>query len=252
MLRPVTQGRQAQPQAPREAAGARLEAKRTQVSLSLWPWAELARRHGLPIERLAELAGIRVADLRDPGVRFTQAAADRVAELVCAHAGPDAPIEAAEIAEAGHFALFELLARTAPNVGRALAQGCRFFFLLHGDVRCVHRVEPDGGHQLRLVMPPDFVIHRGFTEFTFAMCTTSMRREAEQPAIEPLEVHFRHSARLDRTAYDRVFGPNVKFDMLEDQIRFSAAVVSLPLTRKNPTLHAAALHAAKDFLRMRK
>jgi hypothetical protein len=213
---------------------------------------ELARRHGLPIEQLAELAGVRVADLRDPGVRFTQPAANRIADLVCERVGPDAGIKAAEMVEAGHFALFELLARTAPNVGHALAEGSRFFSLIHADVRCVHRVEPDGSHQVRLVLAPDLALHHGFTELTFAIWITSIRRETEQPTVEPCEVWFRHPAPADRAAYDRILGPHIEFGMPEDQIRFPAAVASLPLTRKNPTVHAAALQAARDFLRTHK
>jgi hypothetical protein len=247
----VTEGRPAETEALRDAGGA-VEHKRTLASLGLWPWVELARANGVPVEQLAELAGLRVADLRDPGVRFTQAAANRVAELVCERVGWDAGIKAAETVEAGHFALIELLARTAPNAGQAVVQGCRFFSLLHSEVRCVHRAEPDGNHLLRLVVPPGLVVHHGFVELTFAVWMISIRRETEQAALEPLEVCFRHVAPRDRTAYDRILGPRVKFGMPEDSMRFSAAFASLPLTRKNPTVHAAALQAAKDFVRTHK
>lgn len=249
----MTQGRQSESDALREPAGGRAESKGTQASLTLWPWVELGRRHGLPIDELADRAGVRVADLRDPGRRFTQSAANRIAELVCERAGQDAGIKAAEMVEAGHFALLELLARTAPTVGQALAQGARFFWLIHSRVRCLHRVEPDGSHMLRSVIPPDVFAHHGFAELTAAVWTTALRRETEQPALEPLQVCFRHPApQEDLSTYVRVLGPHVKFGMPEDRIRFSAAVSSLPLTRKNPTVHAAALKAASDFLRSRK
>ncbi|HKP59420.1 MAG TPA: AraC family transcriptional regulator ligand-binding domain-containing protein [Polyangiales bacterium] len=246
----MTQGRQSESDALREPAGGRVEPKGTQASLTLWPWVELGRRHGLPIAELADRAGVRVADLRDPGMRFTQPAANRIAQLVCESAGQDAGIKAAEMVEAGHFALIELLARTAPNVGRALAQGARFFSLLHSEVRCLHRVEPDGSHLLRSVIPPGLFTHHGFAELTMAVWTTGLRRETEQPSLEPLQVCFRHPApQEDLSTYARVLGPRVKFGMPEDRLHFSAAVASLPLTRKNPIVHAAALKAASDFLR---
>lgn len=252
MLDPMDHARRSESDATRDVASERAEASRPIASLALWPFVELARRSGLEVEELAELAGVRVADLRDPGMRCTQAAANRVAELVCARAGEDCGILAAETLEAGHFALFELLARTAPTVGQALGQAGRFFSLIHAEVRLAYRVEPDGTHLIRTVVPDELRIHDAYGQLVFAAFLINLRRETEQPDLTPLEVWFRQAEPRDKTSFVRVLGPKLRFDMSEERMRFAPQIAALQLTRKNATVHAAAVQAASDFLRTHK
>jgi hypothetical protein len=219
------------------------------ASIALWPWVALVCKHDLSIERLAELAHVSVAELRDPGRRFSQAIANQVAELAYQKAGGGAAMEAALTVEAGHFALLEILARTSPSVSAAIALICQFFPLIHDDVRLVHETRPDGVQRLQFVSPSSYVVHHGYVELMFAVLTLGMRRETEQPAVEPGEVWFEHRAPVDHRRFETVFGPRVRFDMPENHMLFDAHVAALPLARKNSDVHAAAVRAASDLLR---
>jgi Arabinose-binding domain of AraC transcription regulator, N-term len=218
------------------------------TGVGLWPWVELAGRHGLPLPELAQLVGVTVSELRDPDRRFDQSMANHVVELVCSRVGPDAGLAAALTAEAGQFALLEVLARTAPTIGLALAQVSRFFSLVHTGVDLQYQSQPDGAGVLRALLPHDYEVHHGFAEFVFGACLVTMRRETEQPSIVPLEVWLRRRAPPDRSLYDRVFG-RVLFDMSEDRMLLSRETVALALTRSNAEVHAAAVHGAKELVR---
>jgi hypothetical protein len=219
------------------------------ASIGLWPWVELGRRHGIPIERLAEVSGVRVAELRDPDARVAQAEANRIAELICQKHGPAAGIAAAQTVEAGHFTLFELLARTAPTLNDALVEGCRYFSLVHGDARLVYESPPTGPRVMRMITPETYAIHRGFIEQTFAVWMLGIRRETAQPFLTPAEVWFRHPSPQDTGPYEEVFGPSVRFGMPEDHIAFDRATTDVPLSRRNSELHAAAVDAARELTR---
>jgi hypothetical protein len=225
------------------------ERHETIAGIALWPWVALACKHDLSIERMAHLAQVSVAELRDPGSRFSQVIANRVAELAYQKAGGGAAMEAALMVEAGHFALIELLARTSPSVGAAMALTSQFFPLIHDDVSLLHETRPDGGLRLQFVPPSGYVVHHGYVELMFAVFMLAVRRETAQPAIDALEVWFEHRAPVDRRVFERVFGPHVRFDMPEHHILFDANVAAMPLARKNSDVHAAAVRAASDLLR---
>lgn len=232
-----------------EVVPAAAERHQTLVSYALWPWVALCSKLDLSIDRFAQLAHVSVAELRDPGSRFSQVVGNRAAELAFQHAGGGAAMEAALLVEAGHFALIELLARTSPNVREAMKLVCQFFRLIQDDSELQYELRPDGGLRLRFVPPAGFVVHHGYIELTFAVLMLAIRRESERPKAEPLEVWFTHHAPVDRRAFETVFGPRVRFDMPEHHILFDRKVAALPLSRKNSDVHAAAVRAAADLLR---
>jgi hypothetical protein len=223
--------------------------RETVTSMALWPWVSLGAKHDLPIERLAQLAQLTVAELRDPGGRFPQMIANRVAELAYQRAGCGAAMEAAKMVEPGHFTLLELLARTSPTVGRGLAMTCQYFTLVHDDVRLRHQVRHDGTHCCQFVVPSDYVVHHGYVELIFAVIVLGMRRESERTNAAPLEVWFEHAAPEDRSSFDALFQTDVRFDMPENHVLLDAQTAALPMVRKNSDLHAAAVRAAADLLR---
>jgi hypothetical protein len=103
--------------------------------------------------------------------------------------------------------------------------------------------------RLQFVSPSGYVVHHGYVELMFAVFVLAVRRETEQPAIEPLEVWFEHRAPVDRRAFETVLGPHVRFDMPDHHMLFDPHVAALPLARKNSDVHAAAVRAASDLLR---
>ena len=90
--------------------------ERTTASFGLWPWMQLAVSKGEKIDEFCRLAGIAESAVRDLGVRFSQPASNRVAQLAFAHFGSGAAMEAGLLVEAGQFALLELIVRSLPNV----------------------------------------------------------------------------------------------------------------------------------------
>jgi hypothetical protein len=220
----------------------------TTASFGVWPFAELARHHGLPIEQFCELAGIEPSALRDPNLRLAQSVANRVAELAQTHFGPDAGIAAAQTVEAGHFNLIELIARTAPTVADGLEHGCQFFPLVHAGGRLMLEVRSDGARALRWWPSPVHVVHPAYIELSFGVVLRGIRRETGQDSLEPTEVWFTHDAPPDDGLYHRVFGAGVKFAMPYACMAFSPKVSALPLTRKNSDVHAAATDVARELL----
>jgi hypothetical protein len=223
--------------------------RETVTSMALWPWVSLGAKHDLPIERLAQLAQLTVAELRDPGGRFSQVMANRVAELAYQRVGCGAAMEAAKMVEPGHFTLLELLARTSPTVGRGLAMTCQYFPLVHADVRLTHQVRHDGTHCCQFVSPSEYIVHHGYVELIFAVVVLGMRRETEQANAAPVEVWFEHSAPEDRSAFEALFKTEVRFGMPENHLLLDAQTAALPMVRKNSDVHAAAVRAAADLLR---
>jgi hypothetical protein len=220
----------------------------TTASFGLWPFVELLRRDHMPMERLCELTGIQVLQLRDPGVRFSQTAINRVIELAYQRLGTSAAMAAALTVEAGHFHLLELIARTAPRVVDGLIQGCRFFPLLHNGGQLLHEPADAGAQRVRWLPPSGYEVHRGCIELTFAVMILGMRRETGRPSITPSEVCFSHAAPTDMTLHQRILGQNISFGTKETYLLFDKRVASLPLTRKNSEVHAAAIRSAADAI----
>jgi hypothetical protein len=217
--------------------------ERTTASLGLWPWAQLAVREGLGIARFCALAGIAESALRDPAVRFSQPVSDRVAQLAFARFGPSAAMQAAQLIEAGHFQLLELIARSVPTVKEGLEQGCRFFPLLHDGGHLVFEPLAGGRAALRWEPPQSYAVHHGYIELTFAVALVGIRRETQEPSAAPDEVWFRHAAPDDRAQHARVLGVEPRFGMPEDHVVFGAELAERRLTRANPSVHRAAVEA---------
>lgn len=224
------------------------QGERTTSSLGVWPWAQLAVRKGIALERFCELADVQVSTLRDPEVRLSQADANRVAQLALSHFGPGAPLEAAVMIEAGHFNLLELIARSAPSVSAGLQQGCRFFPLLHdgGRLRC----EPLEGAAIALCWEPPggYEVHHAYVELAFAIAVLGIRRETGNAAIAPVELCFRHEASGDRARYAQVLGTAAEFGAQRDRVVFDRRVAGMPLVRGSTQVHAEAMRAAAELL----
>jgi hypothetical protein len=158
-------------------------------------------------------------------------------------------MEAAKTVEPGHFTLLELLARTSPTVSRGLAMTCRYFPLVHDDVRLTHQVLPDGANCVTFVSPSDYVVHHGYVELIFGVIVLGMRRETERANASPIEVWFAHPAPESSTPFEALFESRVRFEMPENHLVIDAQTSALPMHRKNSDVHAAAVRAATDLLR---
>jgi hypothetical protein len=222
--------------------------RRTTASFGLWPWAELARHHGMTIAHFCELAGIEPSALRNLDVRFTQAVANRVTALAFEHFGCEAAMAAGMLVEAGQFNLLELIARTAPTVADGMEEGCRFFPLLHDGGKLVHEIATSGEHMIVWRAPDGYEVHHGLVELTFAVSVRGMRRETGVETFHPTAVWFTHAAPSQHALHEQLFGCPVQFGMPQDRLVVSAESAALPLARKNPEVHAAAADVANELL----
>jgi len=220
----------------------------TSAGFGLWPFVELLRRNDVSIERLCELTGLELELLREPEVRFSQTVVNRVVELAYERVGSDAGLAAALTVEAGHYHLLELILRTAPRVVDGLIQGCRFFPLLSSGGQLVLEPAADGALCLRWQAPASCDVHRGCVELSFGVLMLGMRRETGRTSIMPAEVWFTHQSPTNLRLHERVLGRNVRFGMPDCHMLFDRRVANLPLTRKNPEVHAAAIRTAADSI----
>lgn len=249
MLRAVKLGRrQSAARAEKlEVVAPAVPGRQVMAGVGLWPWVELAGRHGLPLPELAQLAGVSQSELRDLDRRFDQSVANRLAEIVCHQVGPDAGLAAALTAEGGQFALIEVLARTAPTIGLGLVQVSRFFSLIHTESGLEYVSLPKGGGVLRMRLPTDYEVHHGLVDLVFGACLVTIRRESQQPSLQPVEVWLRHRAPADCSLYEQVFGV-VRFEMNDDRMLLSRETVELRTKRPNAAVHAAAVVGAKKLI----
>jgi hypothetical protein len=134
-------------------------------------------------------------------------------------------------------------------VADGLDTGCRFFPLLHSGGQLTHEIAADGSHALRWWSPEEFEVHPAYVELAFAVALRGIRRETGQDAIAPREVWFTHAAPPQLGLYAEVLGRCVRFAMPYDCMVLGADVATLPLTRQNREIHAAAARLAKDLLK---
>ena len=224
------------------------ECTRTTASFGLWPFVEVLRRNDLPLERVCERIELSAERLRDPGERFTQAAANRLATLAFERLGDSAAVAAALTVEAGHFHLLELITRTAPTVAEGIEACCQFFPLLHdcGKFSCARA---DDGARTVLWHPPDVCsVHHGYVELTFAVAVLGMCRETGCETLRPARVQFTHAAPAERMLHEQVLGPNLDFGAHQAAITFDAETTRVRFKRSNSAVHAAAVRSANDTL----
>jgi hypothetical protein len=213
----------------------------------LWPWAQLARRHNVDLERVCTHAGIEISRLRQPFVRWPQSTCNRIAQFACDHFGDDAAMAATLTVEPGHFQLLELLVRTAPTVGHGLRIGCWFFPLLHNGGRLEHERLRSGAHSITW-RPPDHTVHPAYVELTFGVTRFGIRREARAEQAAAADVTFRGPRVTDLTSYARVLGCRPRFDMPEDRMVVDECVAALKMRRSNPEVHHEASVFAHELL----
>ena len=221
--------------------------RRTTLSCGLWPWVELARRHGIDIERVCDHAGTEVSRLRQPFTRWPQSTCNRIAQFACDNFGTDAAMAATLTVEAGQFQLLELLVRTSPTVGAGLRIGCWFFPLLHNGGRFKHERLRSGAHAITWV-PPDYTVHHAYVELTFGVTMLGIRRETHCEHAAAAEVSFRRPEVADPALYERVLGCRPRFDTQEDRMVIDPRVAALRMVRRNAEVHDKARHLAQELL----
>jgi hypothetical protein len=218
----------------------------TTSTLSAWAWVRLGEQRGITLAEICEAAGASEGELRDPGGYISQRAANRMAELAFERVGADAAMLAAQLLDRGHFALPELVVRSAPTVRDGVPRACEVFPLLHRGSQLVHEALPDRSI-IRWLCPPELVVHPAYVELAFAILVQGIRRETGVSA-QPLATWFEHEAPAAPDEHERMLGP-VRFSAPETRLELSADTLDLPLLRASPSAHSSAISVANEALR---
>jgi len=219
----------------------------TTSTLTAWAWVRLGEQHGIALAEICDAAGVSEGELRDPDGFLSQGAANRVAELAFARVGPGAAMLAAELLDRGHFALPELVVRSAPTVGDSVPRACEVFPLLHRGSQLVHELLADRAI-IRWQCPPDLVVHPAYIELVFAICVQGIRRETGHDDEQAAATWFQHDGPSSAAEHQRVLGP-VRFGAPETRLELSAATLALPLLRASASAHSSAISVANEALR---
>jgi hypothetical protein len=218
----------------------------TTSTLATWAWVLLGEQHGITLGEIADAAGVSKGELRDPGVFLSQRGANRAAELVIARVGPDAAMLAAQLISRGHFALPELVVRSAPTVRDGMYRSCEVFPLLHrgSSLTCE---ELSGRGIVRWQRAPGLEIHPAYVELVFAVSMQGIRRETGFERVQAAVTWFEHAGPEQPGEHLRMLGP-VRFGAPETRFELSAETLSLPLLRASASAHSSAVTVASEAL----
>lgn len=220
----------------------------TTSTLTSWAWVRLGEQHGsFSLSDVCEAAGVSEGELRDPGGFLTQRGANRVAELAFQRVGPEAAMLAAQLLDRGHFALAELVIRSAPTVRAGVDRACEVFPLLHRGSQLVHEPLSDRA-VIRWHCPPELVVHPAYVELVFAVCLQGIRRETGVEDAHAAAIWFQHDGPQPARAHERMLGP-VRFGAPETRFELAAETLDLPLLRASASAHSSAVNVANEALR---
>lgn len=220
----------------------------TTSTLTAWAWVRLGEQHGgITLSEICEAGGVSEGELRDPGGFLTQRAANRIAELAFDRVGPGASMLAAQALDRGHFALPELVLRSAPTVRAAVDRACEVFPLLHRGSQLVHEPEPDRAI-IRWECQPELVVHPAYIELVFAVCVQGIRRETGREDAYAAATWFQHDGPQPAPEHERMLG-EVRFAAPETRFELVAETLDLPLLRASASAHSSAVSVANEALR---
>lgn len=197
---------------------------------------------------LLRAAALTDAQLLDPDARLTASQFARAWDAFLGLARePRAALQLAASIPAGAFGVVEYLCRSAPDLGEALRQWCRFLNLLNGAVR------------VELVVEGDVASVRVVGELaerapaSHELCFALLARHARSlcgPGLKLGEVCFAHPEPPGGArAYRDAFGAPVHFGAERTELVLPRESLALPLTSADPQLaailerHASALQA---------
>jgi hypothetical protein len=219
----------------------------TTSTLTAWAWVRIGEQHGITLAEICDAAGMSEGELRDPGGFLTQRNANKIAELTAARVGPEAAMLGAQLLERGHFALPELVLRSAPTVRDAADRACEVFPLLHRGSQLVQEALPDRSI-IRWQCSPELVVHPLYIELVFAICVQGIRRETGVDGARAAATWFQHGGPMPAREHERVLGP-VRFNAPETRFELAAEVLDLPLLRSSASAHSSAVSVATEALR---
>jgi hypothetical protein len=110
----------------------------------VWPFLEIAAKHGRETQHVRERLGLNETQLHDPDTRISLPLASRLLNEAIAQSGErDLGLIAAVAFDAAHFGIDEYLARTRPTLRSVFEHSGRYLPLLLDGARYAFEVRGD-------------------------------------------------------------------------------------------------------------
>lgn len=198
---------------------------------------DAARALGLDTEEIVTRAGIDRAELEVIDGRIDTDALMRLWENVAEASGdPAFGIHAGErFVSAKTIHIVGYAARNCETLGDCYERTARFGRLTNEGSEINVRTEGDRAYVRTNPLPGRPIWPRCYAEMALTAYVVLGRRWTDTPFV-PLSVSFQHVAPGDISEYLRVFGGNVRFGALKNEIELPASVFALPLREPDPSL----------------
>lgn len=197
------------------------------VAAAVWPFIEVSRERGEPVELGLSSVGLSQQDLQSAGDRVSQRRLNQLLHMTVAGWGcRERGLLAAQRLTPGHFGLVEFAMRTQPTIGEGLRKLEQLGPLLHDGLEV--RLTVEGSRcavQLSFEREP---LHCAGVEFAAAALVRHIRFASGDAAHAPAEVYFAHHAPLDVSQYRKLFHCPVQFGANGDGIVLHAADLERP------------------------
>ena len=188
----------------------------------VWPFLEIAAKHGRETQHVRERLGLNETQLHDPDTRISLPLASRLLNEAIAQSGErDLGLIAAVAFDAAHFGIDEYLARTRPTLRSVFEQSGRYLPLLLDGARYAFEVRGDLAYS-SLQLPAALEAHAAAYEFALAAGVLRARRITGDSNLAPHAVHFMHEKPEDTSRHERLFRCELKFDQPASELVMSA------------------------------
>lgn len=198
------------------------------AATSIWPFLDVARGLGDPVEAGLAYVGLNEDEVRRPGARISHAQLMALLEISIAFCGhPERGLLAAEKLQPAHFGLLEFALRSQPTLREGLATLERHWPLVHDGCTLDVASEAEG-----VALTPRFAeglpVHAVAVEFTMAALLKALSY-ATGVTLRPIAVHLGHTPPSDISHHTRVFGCPLVFDAERSSLLIRCDDLNLPL-----------------------
>jgi AraC-like DNA-binding protein len=204
----------------------------------VWPFIELARKHGYAhtVERVHELFGLTQEELNDPDTRVPQQRVADLLSLAIERSGQrDIGLLAARYVDSTHVGIGEFLARSRPTLREAIESGVQYVALLGEGAQ--YHFEVQGKLAVSTIrFDPRLSIHEAAYEFVVALGILRARRMTGIETLAPIEVSFTHPRPADTRRHEKLLRCRVRFGMPVTQIVMSAESLEMRMASAEPAL----------------
>lgn len=212
-----------------------------------WPFFQVARRLGLPVDAGLEVIGFE-SDRPAAEARIDLELANQLLTwAVELSARPDIGLLAAQEVEPGHFDLVELASRSQQTVGEGLAMLDSLLPILHDGLR-IALVRDEQTSELHVHLDDAMPLHPAGYDFIAASLLIAARRQTGLGVLGLRRLSFPYPRPADASYIEGFFDCDVAFDADALQFRFPTEALARPLLRGDAQAGRLLGEAARGLL----